>query len=65
MIDAAWPGDRERLWEAVRGEECARDDLNDAFAALWTVRRVVVGTAETLASVAEFDEVGLRMEITV
>jgi predicted RNase H-like nuclease len=65
MIDAEWAGERERLWEAVRGEDCARDDLNDALAALWTVGRVAVRKAETLTSVPEFDEVGLRMEITV
>jgi predicted RNase H-like nuclease len=65
LIDAAWPGEHERLWEAVRREDCARDDLNDAFAALWTVRRVSGGEAATVASVAEFDEVGLRMDITV
>jgi predicted RNase H-like nuclease len=65
LINATWPGERERLWEAVRREDCARDDLNDAFAALWTVRRIVAGQAETLPSVAEFDDISLRMEIAV
>jgi predicted RNase H-like nuclease len=64
LIDRAWPGLRERLWEAVRTQDCERDDLNDAFAALWTVRRIAAGEAETLAPVAEVDETGLRMEIT-
>jgi predicted RNase H-like nuclease len=64
LIDVQWPGERERLWEAIRREDCARDDLNDAFAALWTARRVAAGTAGTLATAPEFDEVGLRMGIT-
>jgi predicted RNase H-like nuclease len=65
LIDKEWPDQRERLWSSVRGAGCARDDLNDAFAALWTVRRVVRGEFETLAPAAELDDVGLRMEITV
>jgi predicted RNase H-like nuclease len=64
LIDREWPGVRERVWDSVRAEDCERDDLNDAFAALWTVRRIVVGEAETLSLAAEFDEMGLRMEIT-
>jgi predicted RNase H-like nuclease len=65
LIDREWPHDRERLWASVCGAGCARDDLNDAFAALRTVRRAGAGMAETLAPVAEFDGVGLRMAITV
>jgi predicted RNase H-like nuclease len=65
LIDREWPHDRERLWASVRDAGCARDDLNDAFAALWTVRRAGAGMAETLAPVAELDGVGLRMAITV
>jgi predicted RNase H-like nuclease len=65
LIDREWPHDRERLWASVCGAGCARDDLNDAFAALWTVRRAGAGMAETLAPAAELDDVGLRMEITV
>jgi predicted RNase H-like nuclease len=65
LIDRVWPGERERLWESIRREDCQRDDLNDAFAALWTVRRVATDKAETLAPAAEFDDTGLRMEITV
>jgi predicted RNase H-like nuclease len=64
LIDRQWPGVRERVWESIRAEDCARDDLNDAFAALWTVRRVAAAQAQKLSPVAEFDETGLRMEIT-
>jgi predicted RNase H-like nuclease len=64
LIDREWPGVRERVWESVRAENCERDDLNDAFAALWTVRRVAAAQAQKLSPVAEFDETGLRMEIT-
>jgi predicted RNase H-like nuclease len=65
LIDKEWPGQRERLWESVRRQDCQRDDLNDAFAALWTVRRTAAHVAQTLSPVPAFDEVGLRMEIRV
>lgn len=65
LIDRAWPELRERLWDGVRDADCKRDDLNDAFAVLWTVRRIVAGTARTLPPAPEYDGVGLRMEITV
>jgi predicted RNase H-like nuclease len=64
LIDFVWPQERERLWELVRAHECQRDDLNDAFAALWTARRVVAGTAVRMCSAPEVDATGLRMEIT-
>jgi predicted RNase H-like nuclease len=63
LIDGVWPGERERLWAAVRGKGCGRDDLNDAFAALWTVRRIAAGQAIRMPEAVERDERGLRMEI--
>lgn len=65
MISRVWPGENERLWGTLRGQGCARDDLNDAFAALWTVGRIVEGTAQRLPSEPEPDETGLLMIITV
>jgi predicted RNase H-like nuclease len=64
LIDAVWPGERERLWAAVRGRGCGRDDLNDALAALWTVRRIAAGDAVRMPQESELDERGVRMEIT-
>ena len=63
LIDAEWSGQRERLWAAVRDQGCGRDDLNDAFAALWTVRRIAAGQAVRMPVVLEQDERGVRMEI--
>lgn len=63
FIDAQWPGQRERLWASVRGHGCGRDDLNDAFAALWTVRRIATGQAVRMPEAREQDERGVRMEI--
>lgn len=63
LIDAIWIGERERLWALVRGSGCRRDDLNDAFAALWTAVRIARGTARRLPQALETDERGLRMEI--
>ena len=64
LIDREWPGVREQLWKSVQAHDCERDDLNDAFAALWTVRRVAAKTAERLPPRPEVDVTGVRMEIT-
>ncbi len=42
---------------------CAADDLLDAFAALWTARRIVKGTAITLPALPPRDRHGLRLEM--
>jgi predicted RNase H-like nuclease len=39
------------------------DDINDAFAALWTAERIHNGTALVIPSLPEIDPLGLRMEI--
>ena len=61
LIDGAWPGDRLRLFEKVR-KQASRDDLNDAFAGLWTAGRICDGTAVQLRS-PEDDQSGLPMRI--
>jgi predicted RNase H-like nuclease len=61
LIDGAWPGDRVRLFEKVR-KQASRDDLNDAFAGLWTAGRICDGTAVQLRS-PEDDQSGLPMRI--
>jgi predicted RNase H-like nuclease len=47
----------------LRQSGCAADDLLDAFAALWTARRIRAGTAVTLPATPPMDAHGLRMEI--
>ena len=42
---------------------CAADDLLDAFAALWTARRISKGTAITLPAMPTRDRFGLPMEM--
>jgi len=57
-----------RLQEALserRWLDCAEDDILDAFAALWTAKRIASGTARTLPTVPPRDSFGLRMEIVV
>lgn len=44
-----------------RRKELAPDDVLDAFAALWTARRIVAGTARTFGG--ELDAEGLPMRI--
>lgn len=63
LIDAIWQGERERLWSRARFGGCRPDDLNDAFAALWTAVRIARGTACRRPRAMETDEHGLRMEI--
>jgi predicted RNase H-like nuclease len=66
LTDGVWPGEGERLWASVRrGKGCGRDDLNDAFAVLWTVRRIAAGEAVRMPEEVELDEYGVRMEILV
>ena len=42
---------------------CAADDLLDAFAGLWTARRIQAGTAVCIPDSVERDSHGLRMEM--
>jgi predicted RNase H-like nuclease len=67
--------ERERLVRANFGKTClqlgdtlpagqfGRDDLMDAFAALWTAERVIRGTALIVPANPPADDFGLRMEI--
>lgn len=55
VIDAAL-ADRRRLG-------CAADDILDAFAGLWTARRVRAGNAVTVPYTPELDQYGLPMEM--
>jgi predicted RNase H-like nuclease len=66
LIDASWPGERERLLHELRAAhrgEFAEDDLCDAFAALWSMRRHRSRTAITLPSRVNRDSVGLPQQI--
>lgn len=49
---------------ATRPGGCAADDVLDAYAVLWTVRRIAAGTSEVLGDGAT-DETGRTMSITV
>jgi len=62
LIDAEWPGQRERLWASVRGRGCGRDDLKDAFAALWTIGRIAVQQAVRMPVVREHDGRGMMLQ---
>jgi predicted RNase H-like nuclease len=74
---AAGRAERERLvhrtygraWEHAAADlprgAFARDDLFDAFAALWTAERVARGRALVLPGAAQVDKRGLRAEIVV
>jgi predicted RNase H-like nuclease len=63
LIDAVWPGERERLRRGLRQFRHQADDLNDAFAALWTARRIHEGTALVFPPTPAVDQFSLRMEM--
>lgn len=52
-----------RVRETLRGTDYALDDLQAAFAALWTVRRWVAGTARVFGDPRQRDSKGLAMRI--
>jgi predicted RNase H-like nuclease len=63
LVDQVWPGHRETLWNSLAGN-VTRDDLNDAFAALWSARRIADSCAVSLPEAWSRDERGLPMRIT-
>jgi predicted RNase H-like nuclease len=48
---------------SVARREAANDDIADAFAALWTARRIVTGNARSLPDTPPFDSSGLPMRM--
>ena len=52
-----------QLSDALPDRRFGRDDLMDAFAALWTAERVIGGNALVVPANPPVDEFGLRMEI--
>jgi len=62
LLSGPFPDVAGNLGRRPRG--CAPDDVLDAYAVLWTVRRIAAGTAEVLGD-GEVDETGRRMAITV
>ena len=53
----------DRLWGSVPRGVAAMDDLIDAFAALWTARRIASKKAVTVPAAPPRDRFGLRMEM--
>jgi predicted RNase H-like nuclease len=62
-IESEWPGALSHMRTLLKGVRYSRDDLLDAFAALWTARRIASGEARSLPAVPATDAMGLRMEI--
>lgn len=48
---------------SVARRDAADDDLADAFAALWTARRIFAGTAQSLPDTPPIDRAGLPMRM--
>lgn len=63
LIESEWPGQLDGVRPLLRGRKYALDDLHDAFAALWTVRRWAAGSATMFGGSLERDGKGLPMKI--
>lgn len=68
LIDSTWPGARRELLaslqeQGVSHEHYTVEDLHDAFAALWTARRILLGQSQRIPLTPDIDERGLRMEM--
>jgi predicted RNase H-like nuclease len=63
LIETTWRGDVDRLREYLRGQDYQLDDLHDAFAALWSARRWVMGEADVLGDPQALDAKGLPMRM--
>ena len=62
LIDGAWPRQRQEVVGQLSRRDYEPDDVNDAFAALWTAKRIFSGKAKVLGPQA-VDRRGLRMEM--
>jgi predicted RNase H-like nuclease len=63
LIEKRWPGQRAACVRQLSGQRYRPDDLNDAFAALWTAERISQAKARLVGSDPAKDRCGLRMEI--
>ena len=63
LLAKAFGNEPERLLAERPRKTVAADDVIDAFAALWTARRIANGTAESLPAIPERDNLGIRMAI--
>jgi predicted RNase H-like nuclease len=65
LIMADWPDAITRCRAMLEGERYAVDDLYDAFAALWTARRISARKSRDIPSIPPRDVNGLLMRIAV
>jgi predicted RNase H-like nuclease len=64
LIDARYgAGVADEVRDQYLVEEVGHDDINDAFAALWTAERILAGTACVIPDRPPKDAAGLRMEM--
>ena len=63
LVEDHFRGAFDPIRRQVPNRQAADDDLLDAFAALWTAERIVLGTASTVPAAPLEDRFGLRMEM--
>jgi predicted RNase H-like nuclease len=64
LIDARYGAEAvNEVRDRYRVQDVGHDDIDDAFAALWTAERIFAGAATVLPDPPPVDAVGLRMEV--
>jgi predicted RNase H-like nuclease len=63
LIESCWPGALGEARATLPRGGWAEDDLLDAFALLWTARRIAAGEAQWRPDPLEVDATGIRMAI--
>ncbi len=63
FIDRLWPTARKEITAQLKGFRYGEDDLHDAFACLWSARRIAAGNALCLPEKIPCDNHGLPMAI--
>lgn len=63
LIDARYGLAADEARDNYLVKDVGHDDINDAFAALWTAERILAGTAVVIPNPAPVDAGGLRMEM--
>jgi len=63
LVNEHFRGAFDQVRASILQRQAADDDILDAFAALWTAERILLGAATTVPALPPEDRYGLRMEM--
>lgn len=61
LVNRTWPGVYESIRASIPRKDAKDDDILDAFAGLWTAKRIALGYSSRLPADACFDQRGREM----